>query len=88
MVSYFSHMLLLFIIATCYIGAASSSNDMQVDDEVISDTEENEKVNMANAVDLSESEDEEELEDIVDDFAPSDRIQDDVRTLHILLHAY
>ncbi|KAI0372815.1 hypothetical protein BV20DRAFT_1014934 [Pilatotrama ljubarskyi] len=34
-----------------------------------SETPEEEKVNMANAVDLSESEEEEELEDIIDDFA-------------------
>ena len=39
---------------------------------------EEEAVNMANAVDLSESEEEEELEDIIDDFAQSQE-QDEVR---------
>ena len=37
-----------------------------------------EEVNMANAVDLSESESEEELEDIIDDFALAQE-QEDVR---------
>ena len=62
----------------------ASSNDMDVDNDVIPENEANEKVNMANAVDLSESEDEEEMEDIVDDFAPSDGMQDDVRNILIL----
>ncbi|KAK7686403.1 hypothetical protein QCA50_010627 [Cerrena zonata] len=56
-------------------GIAASSNEMEVDDDVVLET--NEKVNLANAIDLSESEDEEELEDIVDDFAPQDAMQDD-----------
>lgn len=38
---------------------------MEVDEEA----EDEQKVNLANAVDLSESEEEEELEDIIDDFA-------------------
>lgn len=64
-----------------YIGVAPSSNEMEVDDDVVLET--NEKVNLANAIDLSESEDEEELEDIVDDFAPQNAMQDDVRTLSV-----
>ena len=60
-----------------------SSDDMGVDNDVVPENDANEKVNMANAVDLSESEDEEEMEDIVDDFAPSDGMQDDVRNISI-----
>ena len=63
------------------VGVASS-NDMEVDNDVVPENEANERVNMANAVDLSESEDEEEMEDIVDDFAPSDGMQDDVRIIY------
>lgn len=37
-----------------------------------------EAVNMANAVDLSESEEEEELEDIIDDFAQT-QVREEVR---------
>ena len=43
------------------VGVASS-NDMEIDNDVVPESEANEKVNMANAVDLSESEDEEEME--------------------------
>ncbi|KAI0675547.1 RNA polymerase III RPC4-domain-containing protein [Trametes maxima] len=46
--------------------ASASGEAMDVDR---SETPEEEQVNMANAVDLSESEEEEELEDIIDDFA-------------------
>lgn len=49
--------------------------DVDMEEQV---PESKEKINMANAVDLSESEDEEELEDIVDDFAPSDSMLDEV----------
>ncbi|OSD03107.1 hypothetical protein PYCCODRAFT_1366257 [Trametes coccinea BRFM310] len=45
---------------------ATSAEAMDVDRQ---DTPGEEQVNMANALDLSESEDEEELEDIIDDFA-------------------
>ena len=41
------------------------------------------EVNLANAVDLSESEDEEELEDIIDDFAVAQQnMEEDVRMLY------
>ncbi|KAI0629296.1 RNA polymerase III RPC4-domain-containing protein [Trametes polyzona] len=46
------------------VGVASDAMDIDRQE-----TPEEEQVNMANAVDLSESEDEEELEDIIDDFA-------------------
>ncbi|KAI8996571.1 RNA polymerase III RPC4-domain-containing protein [Trametes punicea] len=49
---------------------------MDVDQQ---ETPEEEQVNMANAVDLSESEDEEELEDIIDDFAQT-QLQADEET--------
>ena len=42
------------------------------------DVDEDVQVNLANALDLSESEDEEELEDIIDDFAAAN-MGDDVR---------
>ena len=45
-----------------------------------------EGINMANAVDLSESEEEEELEDIIDDFAQA-QAQGDVRILLLLFVA-
>lgn len=50
---------------------------MDVDREGIPDEEE---VNMANAVDLSESESEEELEDIIDDFAQAQAQEEVGRT--------
>ncbi|OJT01890.1 hypothetical protein TRAPUB_7667 [Trametes pubescens] len=42
-----------------------------------SETPEEEQVNLANALDLSESEDEEELEDIIDDFAQTHTANDE-----------
>ena len=50
-----------------------------MDVDVDRDESPEEGVNMANAVDLSESEEEEELEDIIDDFAQA-QAQEDVRT--------
>ena len=57
------------------------------DDAMDVDTDRDESpeegINMANAVDLSESEEEEELEDIIDDFAQA-QTQEDVRiSLHL-----
>lgn len=45
------------------------------------------EVDLANALDLSESEDEEEMEDLIDDFAAGGDI-DDVRTCHLRLLIY
>ncbi|KAH9945719.1 RNA polymerase III RPC4-domain-containing protein [Amylocystis lapponica] len=52
--------------------SASAPEVLDVDGD-----EEREVVNLANAVDLSESEEEEELEDIIDDFAMASDTQDD-----------
>lgn len=47
------------------------------------------EVNLANAVDLSESEDEEELEDIIDDFAVAQQnIEEDVRDTRLASLVY
>lgn len=46
-----------------------------------SETPEEEQVNLANALDLSESEDEEELEDIIDDFAQTQAANEEVRPI-------
>ena len=57
-----------------------------MDVDVDRDESPEEGVNMANAVDLSESEEEEELEDIIDDFAQA-QAQEDVRILLLLFVA-
>ncbi|KAI0954065.1 hypothetical protein AcW1_006665 [Taiwanofungus camphoratus] len=49
------------------------AESMEVDEEA----EDEQKVNLANAVDLSESEEEEELEDIIDDFALANDMEED-----------
>ena len=55
--------------------------------EVEEEEEETSKVNLANAVHLSDSEEEEEMEDIIDDFALN-MSMDTVRTRHSHLMAY
>ena len=42
-------------------------------------------VNLANAVDLSESEDEEEIEDLVDDFSMANLEREEVRHLKLIV---